>query len=357
MTGRLASVVRRVGGHFGSSPDSGSMERRVRFPRPGSVEIEEFTADPPEPGRVAIRTHYSLISTGTELTVFESAFEAGTHWEDYARFPFRPGYSAVGVVVARGDGVLGLNVGDRVAFRAPHASYHVTSPAKCTRVPDGIDLADAVWFALAKIAYVGAQAARHAACDSVVVIGAGPVGQMSIRWASASGAKAVVAVARSARRLELARRGGATDVAQVDVTTAREAVTEKLGGVQPDVVIDTTGNPDVLPAALRLVRDRGRVVVLGDTGMPSKQHLTSDLIVRGVEIVGAHDSHAPTGDAESVINELFFDLVVKGTFSLDGLNTHTLLPTDCVTAYQLARDRRAETIGIVFDWRANSDGR
>jgi 2-desacetyl-2-hydroxyethyl bacteriochlorophyllide A dehydrogenase len=357
MTGRLAGAVRRVGRHFGSKPAGGSIEQRLRFPRPGSVEIEEFTADPPEPGRVAITTHYSLISTGTELTVFESAFEAGTHWEDYARFPFRPGYSAVGVVVARGDGVLGLNVGDRVAFRAPHTSYHVTSPAKCTRVPDGIDLADAVWFALAKIARMGAQAARHAAGDSVVVIGAGPIGQMSVRWASASDAKAVVAVARSARRLELALRGGATDIAQVDVTTAVEAVTETLGGAQPDVVIDTTGNPGVLPAALRLVRDRGRVVVLGNTGRPSKQHLTSDLVVRGVEIVGAHDSHAPAGDAESVINELFFDLVVKDKFSLDGLNTHTLLPTDCVAAYELARDHRAETIGIVFDWRANSDDR
>ncbi len=333
------------------------MEQRLQFPRPGCVEIEEFTAEVPQPGRVAIRTHYSLMSTGTELTVFNGSFEAGTHWEAYARFPFRPGYSAVGVVVARGDGVLGLNVGDRVAFRAPHTSYHVTSPAKCTRVPEGIDLADAVWFALAKIAYVGAQVARHAAGDSVVVMGAGPVGQMSIRWASASGAKPIVAVARSAGRLELARRGGATDVAQVDVTTAAEVVTEKLGGVQPDVVIDTTGNPDVLPAALRLVRDRGRVVVLGDTGMPSKQHLTSDLVVRGVEIVGAHDSHAPAGDPESVINELFFDLVLKGTFSLDGLNTHTLLPSDCVAAYEFARDRRPETIGIVFDWRANTDGR
>jgi threonine dehydrogenase-like Zn-dependent dehydrogenase len=214
-----------------------------------------------------------------------------------------------------------------------------------------------VWFALAKIARVGAQAAQHAAGDAVVVMGAGPIGQMSVRWASASGAKAVVAVARSARRLELARRGGATDVAQVDVTTAAEALTERLGGVQPDVVIDTTGNPDVLPAALRLVRDRGRVVVLGNTGMPSKQHLTSDLVVRGVEIVGAHDSHAPAGDAERVINELFFDLVVKGKFNLEGLNTHTLLPTDCVAAYELARDRRSETIGIVFDWRPSSDGR
>ena len=333
------------------------MEQRLLFPRPGSVEMEEFTAERPEPGRVAVRTHYSLMSTGTELTVFDSAFEAGTHWQNYARFPHRPGYSAVGVVAARGDGVVDLNIGDRVAFRAPHTSYHVTSTAKCTRVPEGLDLSAAVWFALAKIAYMGAQVARHGIRDSVLVIGAGPIGQMSVRWANVSGARAVVAVARSAKRLELARRGGATDVAQVDVTKAAEAVMERLRGIQPDIVIDATGNPDVLPEALRLVRDRGRVVVLGDTGMPSKQHMTSDLVFRGVEIVGTHDSHTGAGDAENFINELFFDLVISGKFNLDGLNTHMLPPTECVAAYQLARERRAETIGIVFDWRVNSDGR
>ena len=335
----------------------GAMEQRLQFPRPGSVEIEEFSAEPPQPGRVAIRTHYSLMSTGTELTVFNGAFEAGSHWENYARFPFRPGYSAVGEVVARGDGVLDLNVGDRVAFRAPHASYHVRTPAKCTSVQNGLDLAEAVWFALAKIAYVGARAARHGLGDSVVVIGAGPIGQMSIRWASAAGARAIVAVARSAGRLELARRGGATAVAQADVTTAAEAVTGRLGGEQPDIVIDATGNADVLPAALNLVRDHGRVVVLGDTGTPSKQHLTSDLVLRGIEIVGAHDSHSPAGHAENVINELFFDLVSRGRIDLAGLNTHTLPPTECVAAYQLARERRSDTMGIVFDWRTNSDRR
>jgi 2-desacetyl-2-hydroxyethyl bacteriochlorophyllide A dehydrogenase len=332
------------------------MEQRLRFPRPGSVEIEQFQAEAPQAGRVAIRTEYSLMSTGTELTVFESAFESGTHWQQYAQFPFRPGYSAVGVIVACGEGVADLNVGDRVAFRAPHTSYHVTSVAKCTPVPDGVDFADAVWFALAKIAYMGARAARHGLGDSVVVIGAGPIGQMSIRWASTSGAGAVVAVARSAKRLELAKRGGASDVAQVDVTTGAEAVTERLDGRRPDIVIDTTGNPDVLPAALGLVRDRGRVVVLGDTGMPSKQHLTSDVVVRGVEIVGAHDSHSrgPAGDAERSINELFFELVSTGRFNLEGLNTHTLLPAECVAAYELARDGRSETMGIVFDWRTHA---
>jgi 2-desacetyl-2-hydroxyethyl bacteriochlorophyllide A dehydrogenase len=329
-----------------------AVERRLQFPRPGSVEIEEFAAEPPQPGRVAIRTHYSLMSTGTELTVFNGAFEPGTHWENYARFPFRPGYAAVGEVVARGDDVSHLNVGDRVAFRAPHTSYHIAPAARCTLVRNGLDLADAVWFALAKIAYVGARAARHGLGDSVVVIGAGPIGQMSIRWASAAGASAIVAVGRSASRLEVARRGGATDVVEADVTTAVEAIMEPLDGGRPDIVIDTTGNPDVLPAALRLVRDRGRVVVLGDTGMPSKQHLTSDLVIRGIEIVGAHDSLSPAGDAENSINELFFDLVSSGRMSLAGLNSHTLPPTECVAAYQLARERRSDTVGIVFDWRA-----
>jgi 2-desacetyl-2-hydroxyethyl bacteriochlorophyllide A dehydrogenase len=323
-------------------------EQRLVFPRPGRVELEEFAAEAPRAGKVAIRTRYSLMSTGTELTVFNGAFEAGTHWEKFARYPFRPGYGAVGEVVAVGDGVKDLHIGDGVAFRTAHKSYHVAVTTKCTRIPDGLELADAAWFALAKIAYMGVQAARGG--DSLVVIGAGPVGQMSIRWAGVSGARAIVAVARSAYRLELAKRGGATDSVQADVTTAGEAAAE----LQPDVVIDTTGNHDVLAAALRMVRDRGRVVVLGDTGAPSKQHVTSDLILRGLEIVGVHDSHIPEGEPERPINELFFEALSSGRIDLAGLNSHVLPPTECEAAYRLAGERRAETMGILFDWHARA---
>jgi threonine dehydrogenase-like Zn-dependent dehydrogenase len=153
------------------------------------------------------------------------------------------------------------------------------------------------------------------------------------------------------RRLALARRGGASAVIAKPVDAASEDVRETLGAGGPDVVIDSTGNAAVFSAALALVRTRGRVVILGDTGMPSRQHLTDDVLMRAVTVVGAHDSHGawePEGDRG--IHELFLHLVATGRFDLEGLNTHTVRPADCAAAYRLAADRPEETMGIVFDW-------
>jgi threonine dehydrogenase-like Zn-dependent dehydrogenase len=240
-----------------------------------------------------------------------------------------------------------------------------------------LEPATASWFAPAKIAFMGARAARHALGDSVVVIGAGPIGQMAVRWAAAAGARAVVVVDPFPQRLEHARRGGATVVIGQPVADAREDVRAAVGPDGPDVVIDATGTAEVLTEALGLVRSHGRIVVLGDTGAPSVQRLTSDVIVRGITVVGAHDSHsmskpardlmtrAQAGDAsrevferaaalgwdgDRGIHSLFFQLVATGRFSLDGLNTHVFDPRDCAEAYRLAEKQRGETLGILFDW-------
>jgi threonine dehydrogenase-like Zn-dependent dehydrogenase len=100
------------------------------------------------------------------------------------------------------------------------------------------------------------------------------------------------------------------------------------------------------------VADRGRLVILGDTGTPSEQRLTLDVIRRGIHIVGAHDSHDDGRWNLSTITDLFFDLVRRGRFSLAGLNTHAFLPEQCVEAYALVTERRAETMGVRFVWEA-----
>lgn len=329
------------------------MEYRVSFRSPGQVEFEESTAECVAEGTVAVRTLYTLMSTGTENIILNRLYEPGSHWDRWVTFPFQPGYAAVGEVVDVGPGVQGLAAGDRVAVRAPHASHHVVPALYCTPIPPGLDFRQAVWFALAKIAFIGARAAAHGLGDTVAVIGAGPIGQMSVRWATAAGARAVVAVDTVAERLALSSRGGATATIARPVDEAADEIRAIVGAEGPDVVIDSTGHADVFAATLGLVRAHGRVVVLGDTGEPSRQHLTPDVIKRGVTIVGAHDSHSmrtPNWDGDQGIHSLFFHLVATGRFDLEGLNTHTFHPKDCEVAYRLANERRGDTVGIIFDW-------
>jgi 2-desacetyl-2-hydroxyethyl bacteriochlorophyllide A dehydrogenase len=324
--------------------------RRVLFTGKQAVSIESFQLAPPGPGEVLVRTRFSHMSTGTENIVFNRLFEPGTHWDAWAKYPWYPGYAAVGVVEAVGAGVTEPRPGQRVAVRRGHASHHVVPAEECYAVPEPLDTRDAAWFALAKIAFMGARAAQYTLGDSVLVIGVGPVGQMSIRWARAAGLRVIAAVDKFASRLETARRGGATTVIGKAIEEAEGDVRAANGGNLTRVVIDSTGNQQVFSTALKLAADRGRVVLLGDTGTPSGQHLTSDLIIRGLTIIGAHDGHVDALWSQGVIIRLFFDLAVSGRFDLSGMITHTFVPDDCVKAYETANTQRAQTMGILFDW-------
>jgi threonine dehydrogenase-like Zn-dependent dehydrogenase len=92
------------------------------------------------------------------------------------------------------------------------------------------------------------------------------------------------------------------------------------------------------------------VVILGDTGSPTEQHLTSDVIRRGLTIVGAHDTHDTERWDFHSVTRFLLDLVQRGRFDLSGLNTHTFKPDQAEEAYTLANTRRGETMGILFDW-------
>jgi 2-desacetyl-2-hydroxyethyl bacteriochlorophyllide A dehydrogenase len=323
------------------------MARAVVISEPGVAHLREQPVADAGPGEVRLRSRYTLMSTGTEGTAFGGRFAPGTHWAGFIRYPFQPGYSCLGIVESVGAGVDSVMPGERVVARAPHVSHAVVAADRCTRVPDGLADEQAVWFALAKIAFVGVHVGHVRPGSRVLIAGAGPIGQMAVRWAAAAAAAEVTVVDTARVRLGHAERGGATRVLDLPLDEA------DLAGGAPEVVIDSTGNPAVLPAALRTAADRGQVVLLGDPGAPAEQRLTSDVMIRGVTIAGAHDSYTvgdPRWDNDRAIVRLFFRLAATGRFPLDGLLTHRFAPQECQAAYDLAAGARADTMGIVFDW-------
>ena len=310
--------------------------------------MEAFDLRPPAAGEILVQTICSLLSTGTETIVFSGKFAPGTHWDAGVRHPFYPGYASVGIVAAIGDGVEGLMPGERVATRAGHKSHNILKAENGFRVPDTVSSESAAWFALAKIAGHGIRAAGLNLGDSVVVIGAGPIGQMAVRWALVCGASRVLAIDVSPERLALARIAGATPV----LASAAEAQAEVLSLLdrRPDVVIDSTGNAEVLKSAFRMVEKEGTVVLLGDTGTPELQSLTGDVISRGLRLVGAHDGLNSARWNNKLAADVFFQFLETKRFSTEGLVTHRFQPSDCAQAYELAVTGRSRTMGILFDW-------
>lgn len=322
--------------------------RRLVFDGQRQVRCERAPVPAVTPGCVRVRALYSQMSTGTENIVFNRQFEPGTHWDNWVQYPFYPGYTAVAEIDDVADDVKRWHPGDRVILRMPHASHAVTASESCFPVPDDVDLKIAPWAKLAQIAYAGAVAATYSLGDSVAVVGAGPIGQMAVRWATAAGCETVIAIDPVELRLRLASHGGATHVAATELGNSRSLLLDANNGRLPRVVMDTTGVASVLPLALASTADFGLVILLGDTGSPSGQHLTSDVLTRGLTIRGVHHTHQVP--AQEATYRLFFKLVSAGRFDMYGINTHVFTPEECAKAYDVANTHRGETMGILFDW-------
>jgi 2-desacetyl-2-hydroxyethyl bacteriochlorophyllide A dehydrogenase len=327
------------------------MAKRIIFPQKSVVAVERFELAPPASHEVAVRTLYSLMSIGTEMTILHARYEADSHFAARFSFPQRKtGVQAVGEVIAAGAAVTEFQPGDRVFMRMAHTSHWTLDARLCSTVPAILDPKLACWCGLAKTAFRAAHAAPFELGGDVLVIGAGPVGQMAIRWAKSAGMAAITAIDVHPLRLALAARGGATRCFEGTIAAARDALFAQGGDAGFELVVDTTGDATVFPEALRIARQFGKVVLLGDTGYPSRQRLTSEVMTKGLTIVATHDHHDRGGWTQRRIDSLFFRLAASGSFPLEGLITHEFRPDDCEAAYALASNARGSTLGILFDW-------
>jgi 2-desacetyl-2-hydroxyethyl bacteriochlorophyllide A dehydrogenase len=323
---------------------------RIVFPSPGQVSLEPFELPAMAPGSLRIRTLYSLMSIGTETTILHGRYAPDSHFARMFGFPqLQTGVQAVGVVEQSAGGAE-FAPGDLVYMRMAHGSHQVLPASECSPVPPEIDLKQACWCGLAKTAYRAAWAGRFALDGKVLIIGAGPVGQMAVRWATALGCTEIAAADVSERRLEYAGAGGATHLLCGDIADLAQQVRSLNRGEGPGLIIDSTGNPAVFSAALAAAARFATIILLGDTGYPGQQCLSSDLMTKGLTVQAVHDSHNRDGWTQRRVDALFFEKLGEGRFSLDGMVSHEFEPRQCAQAYALADRERGQTMGILFDW-------
>jgi len=330
--------------------------KRIIFPSPGEVTLVDYPLPQVGPGDIRIKTLYSLMSIGTETTILHGRYAPDSHFARMFSFPqLQTGVQAVGIVEERGDDATEFNPGDQVYMRMAHGSHHVMPAEQCSPIPDGIDLKQACWCGLAKTAFRAACAGDFSEGDHVLIIGAGPVGQMVVRWAAAMGMSEIAVADISAQRLEYAKSGGATTLLGGDITKLlpRIALLNKSRG--PELIVDSTGNPAVFQPALAAAAKFGKMVLLGDTGFPNRQCLSSDLMTKGLTLQATHDSHDRDGWIQRKVDERFFQVLSDKRFSLEGMISHEFSPQHCAEAYTLAEQQRQHTMGILFDWSGSLD--
>jgi 2-desacetyl-2-hydroxyethyl bacteriochlorophyllide A dehydrogenase len=336
--------------------------RRVVFPRVREAVWE--AVEPPDaaqlgPTQVLVRVERTLVSAGTELAIYSGSHIGFTvPGSTYPRMPHHPGYSAAGTVVGAGSEVRRFSIGDRIAGSLPHASWAVADGTTdvLVNVPEGVTLEQACLARLAGIAMQGVRMANVRLGETVVVFGQGLIGQLARQHAALEGASETFGVDLFRARLDVARRLGATHVIDATHTDAVEAVMAATGGRGADVVIEATGNPAVIPQALRTAADLGRVVLLGSPRGRVEIDPYSDIHRKGLTVIGAHARtadlpHNPTlrwNTTEQL--RLCVELIGKGRLRTDGLIGHHFPADATLQVYEQLLTEPQDYLGVVLEW-------
>ncbi|MCJ7819118.1 MAG: zinc-binding dehydrogenase, partial [Syntrophales bacterium] len=138
---------------------------------------------------------------------------------------------------------------------------------------------------------------------SLVISGAGSQGLCALAAAKAAGVGPVVmlGLGTDQARFDLARQMGVDGVVMVDRDDPLEAVPRLIGG-PPDAVIETSGVPQAILTALKLVRTSGRVVVIGMSGGMSTPVVFDELVWRDITLVTGKGQAGNVEDAMQLIN-------------------------------------------------------
>ena len=281
----------------------------VQFTAPGQVEVVEMDAAPLVPGGVRVRTLYSGISAGTELTAYRGTNPYLTATWDAGRRVFRPGepshrypvqgwgYSEVGRVVEVAADVSTLRVGDVVHGMWGHRSEAVV-PASTLQwrvLPAEVDPIVGTFARVAAIALNAVLAADVRLGEQVAIFGQGVIGLIATRLAKLGGAR-VFAVDMQPGRLVVARAFGADQTVAAAHPEGAGAVIREASSGGVDSAIELSGSDRALHEAVRSVVADGLVAACGfyQGGAPQLR-LGEEFHHNRVRLVASQISGAPVG--------------------------------------------------------------
>ena len=182
--------------------------------------------------------------------------------------PIPLGYCQAGVVAGVGSRVRRFAPGDRVVTNGPHAEYVRVPHTLAAKIPDGVSFEAAAFTPLAAIGLQGLRLAAPTLGETVVVYGLGLIGLLTVQLARANGCR-VIGIERDPQRAALAARGGATIVTAGGGVDVAQAVLDLTSGDGADAVLLTlaTDRDEPVHAAATMSRKRGRIVLVGVTGL------------------------------------------------------------------------------------------
>jgi threonine dehydrogenase-like Zn-dependent dehydrogenase len=321
-----------------------------------------------KPSEVRIKTLYSGISAGTEMTAFmgsnpylekrwnpdKKLFENGTSSWSYPMPAI--GYEEVGEIVELGKSVTGIKEGQLIWGFWGHKSHHVAEASWVMErfMPKGLDAINGIYSQIGGIALNAVLDSNVHLGERVAVFGQGVPGLMVTQLLKASGAE-VIAVDRLAKRLDAAKLSGADHVVDGTKGDVAEAIKKLTGGRGADVCIEITGSYHALHDAIRSVAYNSRVVVSGFFQGDGKglrlgeefHHNRIDLVCSQIGGVNPSIDHRWN---RLRLDQTVMNLLAQGKIDFKKLISHTFKAKDAQAAFDILRHTPNDALQIVLDF-------
>jgi NADPH2:quinone reductase len=257
------------------------MTKAILFDKTGGPEVLRFAdVDVPQPGPGEVRLRHTAIG----LNFLDTYYRSGLY-PSPSGYPLIPGSEAAGRVVAVGEGVTDVAVGDRVAYVSALGAYaeeRVFPADKLVKIPDGVSDEQAAAAMLKGLTVEYLLRRTYPVKPGDVVLyhaAAGGVGLLFGQWAKHIGATAI-GTAGSPEKVELARAAGFDHVIDYSKDDFVKAVGDITGGRKCDVVYDSVGK-DTYMGSLDCLKPRGLFVSFGQSSGPIPPFNTGLLAQKG----------------------------------------------------------------------------
>ena len=331
-------------------------------------ELEMTTAEIPEPGDNEVRIFVKKIGIcGSDPTIYK-----GLH--PYVSYPLVMGHELSGIIDKVGKNVSTDRLGERVAV-IPHivchecdackkGIYNFCETLKCTgaeadgahcdyfcieaemaiKIPDEMSLEEAAMVEPACVAYHGAKRGNIQKGETVLVVGAGPIGLFCMQSCFALGAGKVFVADMDKNRLELAEKLGATGTIAVGEESLKEGLTRYLGSEKKvDVFYDCVGEKGiVLNNILEIARRGTRVVVIGVLQNAYVVPLLPDFVQHELSLSGT-TMYVPQDYYEMI------DLMGKKIIKTEGMVSQHITLEDVPTMLDDIVNRRVKIYKVMID--------